>query len=56
LDVEDFRERQPSSENVVQVIWKRLEPHLPPGVLYCVKLEETDSIYVEYYGDQAPQT
>lgn len=54
LDVEDFRERQPSSENLVRVIWERMEPHLPKGMLYRVKLEETESISVEYFGPAGP--
>jgi 6-pyruvoyltetrahydropterin/6-carboxytetrahydropterin synthase len=51
LDVEEFRSMQPSTENVVRVIWKRLESHLPPGILHRVKLEETENIYAEYYGE-----
>ena len=50
LDVEDFGGLQPSTENFVMIIWKRLEPHLPPGVLYRVKLSETETIYAEYFG------
>ncbi len=51
LDVDDFAGRQPSTENFVKVIWKRLEPHLPPGTLFRVRLFETENIYADYFGD-----
>ena len=51
LDVDDFAGRQPSTENFVKVIWKRLEPHLPPGTLFRVRLFETENIYADYFGE-----
>lgn len=54
LDVDDFRDCQPSTENFVQVIWKRLEPLLPPGTLYRVRLYETENIFADYYGENVP--
>lgn len=50
LDVDDFQDIQPSTENFVQVIWKRLESRLGEGVLHRVLLEETETISAEYYG------
>lgn len=41
---------QPSSENIVIWIWNTLAPHLPENSLHCIKLQETENIYVEYYG------
>ena len=52
LDV-DFipEETQPTTENLVRIIWQRLEPALEECSLHCIKLEETDKIYAEYYGE-----
>jgi 6-pyruvoyltetrahydropterin/6-carboxytetrahydropterin synthase len=40
-----------STENLAKAIWVRLLPHMPSGIkLHCVKLVETENIYVEYFG------
>lgn len=50
-DVEWFKDRQPSSENLVTFIWEQLVPHIPEGVeLVRVRLYETPTIYAEYDG------
>lgn len=50
-DVEWFKDRQPSSENLVTFIWEQLIPHIPEGVeLVRVRLYETPTIYAEYIG------
>jgi 6-pyruvoyltetrahydropterin/6-carboxytetrahydropterin synthase len=41
---------QPSTENVAIWIWKELEKHISECKLHCVKLQETDNIFVEYFG------
>ena len=51
LDVDDFANCQPSTENFVMIIWKRLEPHLPPGSLFRVRLFETENIFADYFGE-----
>jgi 6-pyruvoyltetrahydropterin/6-carboxytetrahydropterin synthase len=51
VDVPFMQGRLPSTENLAIAIWEQLEPRLPANVkLHCVKLRETASIYVEYYG------
>lgn len=52
LDV-DFipKNIQPTTENLVICFWKQLAPHLENCELHCVKLEETETIYAEYYGE-----
>ncbi len=47
------RNMQPTTENLVMVIWKRLEVvlHGHPCQLHAIKLWETDTIYAEYYGE-----
>lgn len=42
---------QPSTENVVILIWNELKQHIKEGTLHCIKLQETDKIYAEYYGE-----
>lgn len=52
LDV-DFipKNSQPTTENLVILIWKELAPHIQGCSLHCIKLEETENIYAEYYGE-----
>jgi 6-pyruvoyltetrahydropterin/6-carboxytetrahydropterin synthase len=42
---------QPSTENVAIWIWNTLEKHIKDCQLHCVKLQETDKIWVEYFGN-----
>jgi 6-pyruvoyltetrahydropterin/6-carboxytetrahydropterin synthase len=51
LDV-DFipSDLQPTTENLVILIWRELAPHLKTCQLHCIKLVETENIYAEYYG------
>ena len=51
VDVEFFKNVQPSTENFAKVIWDLIEPHITDCSLHCVKLQETETIYVEYYGE-----
>ncbi len=50
LDVDWGYEMQPSTENVAIWIWKELEKHISECKLHCIKLQETDNIFVEYFG------
>ncbi len=49
LDVPEFRALNPTTENLVLVIWRLLEGHLP-GRLAKLVLWETPRNYVEYEG------
>jgi len=49
-DVEWFRRRQPSTENLVRFIWERIEAGRPGCRLVRVRLRETDTICTDYYG------
>jgi 6-pyruvoyltetrahydropterin/6-carboxytetrahydropterin synthase len=49
-DIPWFRDRQPSSENLVIYIWTQLEEHLLPVRLVRVRLRETPTIFTDYYG------
>ena len=42
---------QPTTENLVMLIWNELEPKITEGKLHCIRLEETENIYAEYFGE-----
>lgn len=52
LEVAFMKNRMASTENIAIAIWQELEPHVKKlGVeLHCVKIEETENNFVEYYG------
>jgi len=52
LDVPEFENKMVSTEIVVQQIWNWLENKINAHgcYLHCVKLYETENIYVEYFG------
>jgi 6-pyruvoyltetrahydropterin/6-carboxytetrahydropterin synthase len=51
MDVPFLAGKMCSTENLAIGIWEQLLPHLPANVqLHCIKLYETDRIYVEYFG------
>jgi 6-pyruvoyltetrahydropterin/6-carboxytetrahydropterin synthase len=43
---------QPTTENLVLLIWKQLEPHIIGCQLHSIKLYETENIYAEYFGEK----
>ncbi len=52
-DIPWFEGKQPSTENLVIFIWEQLETNIPaPVILKKVKLQETPTIYSEYYGNR----
>ncbi|MDU0371935.1 6-pyruvoyl tetrahydropterin synthase family protein [Hymenobacter endophyticus] len=50
LDTEDFRQLNPTAENIAVVIWNRLRPHLEERFALSVTLYETERNFVEYHG------
>lgn len=42
---------QPTTENLVILFWKELEPQLKGVALHRIRLWETENIYAEYYGE-----
>lgn len=52
LDV-DFipKGTQATTENMVCLIWKELEPSIQNCQLHSVRLHETENIYAEYFGE-----
>ncbi len=53
-DVEFLRGVIPTTENLVIAFWHELEPLIPNGRLYCVRLYETPRNYAEYFGPNPP--
>tara|TARA_Y100001970_G_scaffold52986_1_gene67044 strand:+ start:17812 stop:18225 length:414 start_codon:yes stop_codon:yes gene_type:complete len=52
-DIEWFKTRQPSTENLVIFIWEQINPHINGKMkLHKIKLRETPTIYTEYYGPE----
>ncbi|HWP81145.1 MAG TPA: 6-carboxytetrahydropterin synthase [Bacteroidota bacterium] len=50
-DVEFLRGVIPTAENIVRSFWKILEPKIPEGRLYSIRLQETENNSVEYRGE-----
>ena len=49
-EVEWFRYKQPSTENLVQFIWNQIKPRIPHITLHRIRLHETPTIFTDYYG------
>ncbi|MFQ5457446.1 MAG: 6-carboxytetrahydropterin synthase [Myxococcota bacterium] len=56
LDVPDFKERVPTAENMLVVIWERLRGRIPEGKLYRLRLTETANNSFEYSGPRQAGT
>ena len=49
-EVKWFKNKQPSSENLVVFIWSQIEPYLDDVILYRIRIHETPTIFTDYYG------
>ena len=50
LDTEDFRNLNPTAENIAVVIWHKLRKRIDLRFDLCIRLYETPRNYVEYDG------
>ncbi len=52
LDVDFMKDKFSSTEVLAIEIWKQLEPEVAKhnAIMHCVKIQETENNYVEYYG------
>ena len=50
LDTEEFRELNPTAENIAIVIWNILRKKIPKKFQLSIKLYETPRNFVEYSG------
>lgn len=48
LDTEEFKELNPTAENIAVVIWQILRKHLDPKYDLKIRLYETERNFVEY--------
>jgi 6-pyruvoyltetrahydropterin/6-carboxytetrahydropterin synthase len=51
IDVPFMKGVMPSIENLSVAVWKELEPHITACSLHCIKIYETESNFVEYFGE-----
>ena len=51
-DIEWFKGKQPSSENILVWAWDEIAPRLERGILHRLRLVETHSIHTDYYGPE----
>lgn len=50
LDTKEFKDLNPTAENIAYVIWHKLRSKLKPDLDLSVTLYETDRNFVEYHG------
>ena len=50
-EIEEFRDRIPTTENIAISIWNRLQPKLRVAQMHRVRLYETPDLFVDYYGE-----
>jgi 6-pyruvoyltetrahydropterin/6-carboxytetrahydropterin synthase len=51
LDVQEFKDQNPTAEVMAKVFWEWIEPELPTGVLYEIRLHETENNVAIYRGE-----
>ena len=51
VDVDFLAGLIPTAEHIAVMAWRILEEKIPTGVLYCVKLYESENNFVEYRGE-----
>ena len=52
VEVDWFKNKQPSSENLVIFIWEQIQPRLNNVTLHRIRLHETPTIFTDYYGKE----
>ena len=52
VDIQWFKDKQPSSENILIWIWGEIANEIESGLLHRLRLVETHSIYTDYYGPE----
>ena len=51
LDTEEFKDTNPTAENICVVVWKILRGKIKPGLDLKIRLYETERNIVEYWGN-----
>ena len=52
VEVDWFKNRQPSTENLVIFIWNEIQSRLTDVKLHRIRLHETPTIFTDYYGEE----
>ena len=52
VDIQWFKDKQPSSENILIWIWDEIANEIETGTLHRLRLVETHSIHTDYYGPE----
>ena len=50
-DVDFMKGIIPTAENIAKIFWKILQPKIPAGKLFSIRLHETENNTVEYRGE-----
>ena len=51
LEVPEFRDLIPTTENLSITIWQRLQPKLTVAQLHRIRVYETPDLFADFYGD-----
>ncbi len=51
LEVPEFRDKQPTTENIAIAVWHRLEKKIPGAALHSVRVYELEDLSASYYGE-----
>lgn len=51
LEVPEFRDKQPTTENIAIAVWHRLEEKIPGAALHSVRVYELEDLSASYYGE-----
>jgi 6-pyruvoyltetrahydropterin/6-carboxytetrahydropterin synthase len=51
-DIDWFKGKQPSSENILLWAWEEIAPRMEQGTLHRLRLVETHSIFTDFYGPE----
>jgi len=53
LEVPEFADVIPTTENIAIAVWKRLEGKVPGATLHRVRVYEMPDLFADYYGESA---
>ena len=52
VDVPFMEGKLTSTENLIREVWKQIEPYIEGCELYAIKIQETETIWCEYFGEE----
>jgi 6-pyruvoyltetrahydropterin/6-carboxytetrahydropterin synthase len=52
LEVPEFRNKIPTTENIAVAIWKRLDGKIPNAKLHRVRIYELPDLFADFYGEE----